>query len=528
MSWQLVPRQGGGEEPLRADRAAELGDVGRTSRAVRSAGSSLPGSSLPGNWVRLLPGRLLPCADVVALCAVLVLLRVGALAALSYSCGVLAILAARGAHRLRLCRRASDDVGSALVATGLPLLAFLPWSSARRVLLVGTCAAGALVCARVTTAVVLRSLHSWAGLSEQVLIVGRSEPAGALAEALGERPELGLRFVGFLDRTEEGRSDPEVLGEPAELAAFVRRYRVTRVVLCPSGESTAEVTDVVRRCRALPVDFCVVPRVPELGLGVPRATLDEVWGIPLVPIRRCPHTAVARAGKRVFDCLLASVLLVLVAPLLAALAAAVRWSSGGTALFRQERVTRGGALVRVTKLRTVAAGGGEQLAWKPAPEQCGRLAGWLRRSHLDELPQLLDVLRGGMSLVGPRPERPYYAVRFAETIPHYADRHRVRGGITGWAQVHGLHGDTSITERARFDNHYVEYWSPWMDLVVLVRTAGAVLAGFRRAGSNYEEGSSASTTRDYRVESRRCRAAVVRAGAAQQTRVRGGGAVQRG
>lgn len=505
------------------DRAAEPGDLGRASRAVRSAETPLS-----ANWIRLLPGRLLPCTDVVALCAVLVLLRVGVLAAFSYSCGVLAILAVRGAHRLRLCRRVSDDVGNALVATALPLLAFLPWSSARRLLLVGACAAGALLCMRATAAVVLRSLHRRGELSEPVLIVGRSDPAGALAEAVGKRPELGLRFVGFLDRTEGRRSEPEVLGDPAELAVFVRRYRVTRVVLCPSGESTAEVTDVVRRCRALSVDFCVVPRLPELGLAVPRAALDEVWGIPLLPIRRSAHTVAARAVKRLFDCLLASVLLVLVAPLLSVLATAVRWSSGGTVLFRQERVTREGAIVRVTKLRTVAPAVGQHLGWRPSPEQCGRLGTWLRRSHLDELPQLLDVLRGGMSLVGPRPERPYYAVRFAETIPHYADRHRVRGGITGWAQVHGLHGDTSITERARFDNHYVEYWSPWMDLVVLARTAGAVLAGFRRVVSDYEEGNSASPTRDHRVEGRRCRTAVVRTGAAQQTRVRGGGAVQRG
>ena len=118
--------------------------------------------------------------------------------------------------------------------------------------------------------------------------------------------------------------------------------------------------------------------------------------------------------------------------------------------------------------------------WSVAPGECSALSRWLRATHLDELPQLLNVVRGEMSLVGPRPERPFFTSRFAAVVPRYDDRHRARGGMTGWAQVHGLTGDTSISDRVRFDNHYIEHWSLWLDLVILARTIAEPLTGMRR------------------------------------------------
>src|SRR5205807_6549095 len=125
----------------------------------------------------------------------------------------------------------------------------------------------------------------------------------------------------------------------------------------------------------------------------------------------------------------------------------------------------------IIKLRTVL-GELREPCWTVPAERCTRLGRWLRATHLDELPQLWHVLRGEMSLVGPRPERPHFADGFAKIVPRYADRERVRGGITGWAQVHGLYGDTSIEDRARFDNQYVEHASLWLDLTILARTVG--------------------------------------------------------
>ncbi|PRW62329.1 sugar transferase [Actinopolyspora mortivallis] len=494
-------------------------DVGGDDTArpgTETTWSHRPEVPLPGRWVRLLPRRLLLGTDVLALCAVLPWLGVGAVAALVHSCGVLVVLSVRGAHRLRLCARVSDEFGHVVLASALSLVPLAPGLGPVRTAVLGGGVTGALCGARLLVSGVLSTLRARGRLVETVLVVGGSDAAGEILGALGRHPEFGLRPVGVRHRGSTPENGPGI-AEPAELEGLVRRYGATRVILCPESSEADELVDAVRRCRRLSVDFCVLPRLPDLGLAVPKATLDEVWGIPLLPLRVGARTVGARSTKRVCDLVLAVPLLVAVTPLLAVLAALVRHSGGGSPLFRQERVGRDGGLVLVTKLRTVLAVD-EHTGWRPLPEQCGRLGTWLRRTHLDELPQLWDVVRGRLSLVGPRPERPYYAVRFSAEIPHYADRHRVTGGVTGWAQVNGLHGDTSIAERARFDNHYIEYWTPWTDLVVLVRTAG-VLAGFGQGHNEHEEAGSASTTRDHGFGCRWCRTAVVRTGAAQQTRL---------
>jgi lipopolysaccharide/colanic/teichoic acid biosynthesis glycosyltransferase len=153
------------------------------------------------------------------------------------------------------------------------------------------------------------------------------------------------------------------------------------------------------------------------------------------------------------------------------LGACMRWQFGCPALFRQVRVTGAGRRAVVLKLRTLRAGTDSDGCWAPSPGQSTRLGQLLRASHLDELPQLINVLRGEMSLVGPRPERPYFARRFAAEIPGYTGRARMKAGLTGWAQVHGLNGDTSLADRAAFDNAYIDNWSLRLDLVILARTA---------------------------------------------------------
>jgi lipopolysaccharide/colanic/teichoic acid biosynthesis glycosyltransferase len=161
-------------------------------------------------------------------------------------------------------------------------------------------------------------------------------------------------------------------------------------------------------------------------------------------------------------------------------AVAVKLSSPGPVLFRQRRVGEAGRAIEVPKFRTMRVNGDSDTQWSPVGDDritpVGRL---LRRTSLDELPQLWTVLRGDMSLVGPRPERPHFVERFSVDVDGYRDRHRVPAGLTGWAQVHGLRGDTSISERVRFDNHYIEHWSVWRDVVVLARSAAEVMRGTR-------------------------------------------------
>jgi lipopolysaccharide/colanic/teichoic acid biosynthesis glycosyltransferase len=146
--------------------------------------------------------------------------------------------------------------------------------------------------------------------------------------------------------------------------------------------------------------------------------------------------------------------------------------------FRQLRIGEDGRPFQLLKFRTMQVNSDSDTTWSVVGDaRVTRVGRLLRRTYLDELPQLLNVLRGEMSLVGPRPERPHFASRFAREVPRYHERHRVHGGITGWAQVHGLRGDTPIADRARFDNHYIEHWSLWRDVVIVVRTLANVLLG---------------------------------------------------
>jgi lipopolysaccharide/colanic/teichoic acid biosynthesis glycosyltransferase len=198
----------------------------------------------------------------------------------------------------------------------------------------------------------------------------------------------------------------------------------------------------------------------------------------VTPLTAWQRSARSRGLKRAFDIAGAAVLLVLAAPVLLVLAIAVRLQLRRPALFRQIRVVGSGQLAEIIKLRTF--GGPDAMwdpdtCWAPPGQQCTSLGRFLRSTHLDELPQLVNVLRGDMSLVGPRPERPYFAGQFGQEMPGYHDRNRMPAGLTGWAQVHGLNGDTSISDRVRLDNSYIENWSFRLDLFILARTVVATV-----------------------------------------------------
>jgi exopolysaccharide biosynthesis polyprenyl glycosylphosphotransferase len=442
---------------------------------------------------------VLPLADAVSLTTACLLAVVCEWAAAgwgaaAYGCAVLVLLVADGQHRLRICRRVSDQLPRTVAVAAMPLLGVLPWGEADDGLALGLCCATALVTVHVGLCTALRAAHRRGRWHEPALIIGTGATAVRVGDLLRNHPELGLVPRGFLD------SQPPrhpvglpLLGEPAELASVITRYHIQRVIVCFAETRDEHLVPLLRACRALPVDVCVVPRCYELGAALPRGYLDELGDIPLIPLRRLGYGRLGIITKAAFDVVGAAVLLVAVTPLLLVLGIAVRLSGGGPALFRQTRLTRSGKTMELLKLRSMTEHPDSDTRWAVLPEHTTRLGRWLRTTHLDELPQLVNVLRGEMSLVGPRPERPYFAERFAGQLPRYSDRHRVRTGLTGWAQVNGLHGDTSIAERIRFDNFYIEHWSPWMDIVILVRTLCTVPPG----------GKNESSPRDHRAWRRR-------------------------
>lgn len=423
---------------------------------------------------------ILPMGDVVALATAGLLAGASGWGATAYACTVLVLLVADGQHRLRICRRVSDQLPRTGAVATMPLLAVLPWLGADALRL-ALLSVALLVAVRAGVCTALKATHRRGRLLEPALVVGTGDTAVRVVQLLRSHPELGLVPRGFLDsQPPQHQVGLPLLGEPTALADVVGRYGIQRVIVCFPASRDEDLVPLVRACRVLAVDVCVVPRMYELGAALPRGYLDELRDIPLVPLRRLGHGRLGAVAKAAFDFVGAAALLIAVTPLLLVLAVSVRLDGGSPALFRQTRVTRSGKPMELLKLRSMIDHADADTRWAVLPEHTTSLGRWLRTTHLDELPQLINVLRGEMSLVGPRPERPYFAARFTGQIPRYGDRHRMRTGLTGWAQVHGLHGDTSIADRIRFDNFYIEHWSPWMDIVILARTLCTVSSGGRK------------------------------------------------
>ena len=325
------------------------------------------------------------------------------------------------------------------------------------------------------------------------LIVGAGVVGRQLERRMRQHPELGFAPVGFLDddpspiaHLEAGRP-AVILGPTAALPEVIRRSGARHVVFSFTRAPDSEVLPLLRECQREGIDVSVMPRLFENVNG--RVRVEQLAGLPLLALRQTNPRGWEFFVKHAGDRLFAGVFLLLLLPLLGAIAAAVRLSSPGSILYKQERVGRDGRPFMLLKFRSmrpsteavdfsvierleIAGLGPGGIEGEDRRTVVGR---FLRRSGLDELPQLVNVLRGEMSIVGPRPERPEFADRFGERLRRYDDRHLVRAGITGWAQVNGLRGQTSIAERIEWDNWYIQNWSLGLDLLALALTPLAIL-----------------------------------------------------
>jgi len=313
---------------------------------------------------------------------------------------------------------------------------------------------------------------------EDALIIGVGPIGLDVAQALIDTPSFGLVPCGFVDRFNEEFPLP-VLGRPENLPEILEQTGIRHVVLAFGSAGEEELVSIIRRCQDRMVHFYAVPRLFELGL--PAGDMGyEVSGLPLVPVHRPGMSCNMWPAKRAFDLVAAAILFLLTLPLLIACALAVKLTSRGPVFFRQVRIGVGGRPFEILKFRSMKVNDESCTQWSvDEDERVTRVGSFLRPSHLDELPQLMNVLRGDMSLVGPRPERPHFVEQFSSEIDSYEYRHRVPVGITGWAQVNGYWGDTSIETRVRLDNRYIENWSLWGDLVIGLRTIPTLL-GKRR------------------------------------------------
>ena len=268
-----------------------------------------------------------------------------------------------------------------------------------------------------------------------------------------------------------------VLGNVEDLAGIVDRNNVDVVLVTLP---LADLEQWMPMLELLADSQVRVNLVPDLhAMRASNLRVLNVDGLPLLEMRQVAITGIHRVFKRAFDIVVSAMALVLLAPLMLAIALMVQLSSRGGILFRQQRVGRDGRMFDMLKFRTMRADAevqtGPVFARADDPRRT-RLGQWLRAVSLDELPQFYNVLKGDMSLVGPRPERPVFVEEFRGSIPRYFERHKVRSGITGWAQVNGLRGDTPLEERTRYDIYYVENWSLAFDVKILFLTFRSVVS----------------------------------------------------
>jgi len=316
-------------------------------------------------------------------------------------------------------------------------------------------------------------------LTRNVVIVGAGELGQKLVQRLTDERDPALRILGLFDdrttRVPHEVSGHLVRGNVNDLLMFARSNRVDEIVIALPARAGHHLHGLLARIKSVPADVRLCPEIIELD--VPAIGYSALGGVPMLNLFARPLTGWSQVAKIVEDMVLAAILIVLAAPLCLAIAAAIKLDSPGPALFRQTRYGFNNNEFTVYKFRTMRDGDEAEGTVRQAMRgdtRITRVGAFLRRTSLDELPQLWNVLRGDMSLVGPRPHAVPHNEQYAALIGEYLSRHRVKPGITGWAQVNGLRGETSTPEtmrlRVQHDIHYIEHWSLWLDLKILLLT----------------------------------------------------------
>ena len=418
-----------------------------------------------------------------------------------FALAALSVFIARGTYTQRMKVDFIEDMRSLVVAVGLATMAIVTLrvmlytasaDTAAETLRLAVFAAVYLTAGRIGLDV--SQIHARrSGEAVPTLVIGAGKVGHMTAKRLLDHPELGLRPIGFLDK--EPREDMSansslpVLGASWDFEQVVREYGVGQVIITFSTAPNDVLLRMVKRCEDLGIGVSLVPRLFEKVTD--RLTIDHIGGLPLLTSHPANPHGWQFAIKYALDRLLALMILIICSPLMLVAALATWISLGRPLLFRQLRVGLDGRTFEMLKFRSM------RLTWD-VPEEAAeastlpddiapggvegddrrtRVGTILRKTSIDELPQLLNVVMGDMSLIGPRPERPEYVELFESRVYRYNDRLRVKSGITGWAQIHGLRGKTSLSDRVEWDNYYIENWSLWLDFKIALRTALAV-AGF--------------------------------------------------
>ena len=387
----------------------------------------------------------------------------------------------RGVGRVDLLYQVSAAVGLGwLAALSVTFFVYRALDPPRLMLVYWALLSIALVwLSRVILDSLLREAHRRGRDLERILIVGDGEQAQLVDAKIRAAPELGYRVVGFVGSGSSNgaaRVDP-VLGDLAQIPELVRRYGVGEVIIAWPTIGHHQLVDIVTGCTRQRVDIKIFPDIFELMAR--EVETSELTGLPLMRVRDVALRGWMRFLKRALDVAVSWTALVLLSPFLLLMALLVKLTSPeGPVLHVQERVGLDGRPFQMLKFRSMRPDAEAETGpvWAvPDDPRRTRVGAFFRRFSIDEFPQLINVLLGEMSLVGPRPERPEFVAQFARLVPRYQERHMEKAGLTGWAQVNGLRGQTSVVERTEYDLFYVETWSLAFDIKILLKTLAAVI-----------------------------------------------------
>ncbi len=366
----------------------------------------------------------------------------------------------------------SSSIGIVMTVAFTTLL--LPWLDYSRWIIVLTwlmtivlVIAGRLVLGGVQSFLRARRIGAW-----RILIVGAGNTGQLVADRILRSPRLGYQFVGFVEDRPNRLNQPgvKILGPTDHLEDLIAREKVDEVIIALPDASDDELLDIIARCHGGKASIKVFPDVFQIMAS--EVTIGHLDGLPLLTVRDVALQGWKRTLKRGVDLILSLIALILLSPIMLLVALLIKIDSRGPVFYTQERMGLDAIPFPMVKFRSMQhSPEAEKPGWTiPDDPRRTRLGSFLRRTSLDELPQLINVLIGEMSIVGPRPEQPAYVEHFRRQIPRYMERHREKAGCTGWAVINGLRGDTSIEERTKYDLYYIENWSLWLDFKIMLKT----------------------------------------------------------
>ncbi|UCE65646.1 MAG: undecaprenyl-phosphate glucose phosphotransferase [Candidatus Zixiibacteriota bacterium] len=308
--------------------------------------------------------------------------------------------------------------------------------------------------------------------AKRAVFLGSEKGGLDLYEKLAKQPAWGIEPIGFLSDSNSGYP---ILGRIDQIDEITKKYRADMIIFSLPAEKRDLIANIVISNENLNVEYMMTPDI--MGMFTSRSTSGQIEGIPVLRWGRTPIEGYSRIVKRLFDLLFSGLVIIALSPLMLIIAILIKFDSKGPVLFKQHRIGRNGREFMMLKFRSMkfekenTNSTGWTVENDPRRTRAGR---FIRRYSLDELPQLFNAFAGHMSIVGPRPEQPDYVRQFKDDIPQYFQRHKVKSGITGWAQVNGLRGDTSIRERTRYDLYYVENWSLILDIKIILLTIRSI------------------------------------------------------